>query len=79
MSCKFPTDTHQTEATIFNQMGEIAVTNKPKPKKWQVGSGGDNHLSNNINYSITQYPLRANWNNPSDTLPVDAQTINKTR
>ena len=59
-------------------MGGSAVTNKPKPKKLQVGSGGDNHLSNKVNCSITQFPPCANQNAPSETSPVDAQTTNKT-
>ena len=59
-------------------MGGSAVTNKPKPKKWQVGSGGDTHLSNNVSCYITQYPPFANQNTPSETPPVDAQTTNKT-
>ena len=55
-------------------MGGSAATNKPKPNKLQVGSGGYNQLSNNINCSITQYPPCANQNIPSETPPVDAQT-----
>ena len=33
MNCKFPSDTHKKEATLFNQMGGSAVTNKTNPKK----------------------------------------------
>ena len=32
-NCKFPSNTHKKEATLFYQMGGSAVTNKPKPKK----------------------------------------------
>ena len=78
MNCKLPSDTHKKEATLFNQMGGSAFTNKNKPKKWQVGSGGENHLSNNVKCSITQYPPCANKNNPSETPPVDAKTTKKT-
>ena len=77
MNCKFSSDTHKKEATLFNQMGRSAVTNKHKHKKRQVVSGGDTHFSNNVNYSITQYLPCANQNTPSDTPPVDAQTTKK--
>ena len=60
-------------------MSGRAVTKKPKPKKEKVGSGGDTHLSNNINFSITQYPPWANQNSPSETPQLDSQTIKKTR
>ena len=59
-------------------MGGSADTNKPKPKKLQVGSGGDNQLGNNVKCSITKYPPRANQNNPYETPQVEAQTTNKT-
>ena len=79
MNCKFPSNTHKKEATIFNQMGGSAVTNKPKPKIWQVVSGRYNRLSNNENCSINQSPLCANQNINFETPPVNAQTTKKTR
>ena len=60
-------------------MGGISITNKPKTNKWQVGSGGDTHLNNNLNSSITQFPPYSNQDIPSETPPVDAQSTNKTR
>ena len=33
MNWKLPSDTYKKEATLFSQIGGIAVTNKPKPKK----------------------------------------------
>ena len=53
-------------------MGGSTITNKPKPKKLKVGSGGDTHLSNNINSSITQSPPCANQDISSDAPPVEA-------
>ena len=78
MKWEFLSNTHKKEATVFNQIGGSAVTNKPKPKKWQVGSGGNNRLINNINCSINQSQPCANQNTLSETPPVDAQTTNKT-
>ena len=60
-------------------MGGSAFTNKPKPNKLQVGSGGDTHLIDNVNFSITQSLPCANKNTPSETPPVDTQTTKKTR
>ena len=54
MNCKLPINAHKKEATLFNQMGGIYVTNKPN--KLQVGSDGYAHFSNNLNYYITQSP-----------------------
>ena len=48
-------------------MDESAGTNKPKPKKLQVGSGGETHLSNKVNSYINQYPPYSNQNIPSET------------
>ena len=52
-------------------MGGSTITNKPKPKKLQVGSGGDTHLINNINSSITQSPPFANQDIYSDAPHVE--------
>ena len=60
-------------------MGGSAVTNKPKPEKLQVGSGGDTHLINNVNYYIAQSPPCANQDTPSDTPSVDTENTKKTR
>ena len=68
MNCELPIDTHKKYAAIFKQMGGSAVTDKPKPKKWQVGSGRDTNFSNNLNYSITKYPPCSNKNTPYETL-----------
>ena len=78
INCKCPRDTHKKEATLFKQMGRSDITNKPKPKKLQVGSDVDTHLSNKVNYSITQPPPCANQRIPSETPQVYAQTIKKT-
>ena len=60
-------------------MGWSSVINKPKPKKLQVGSGIETHLSNNVNSSITQSPPYSNQNTPSETPLAEAQTTKKTR
>ena len=59
-------------------MGGSTITNKPKPNKLQVGSGGDKHLSNNVNSSVARSPPCANQYIPSDAPPVDAQSNKKT-
>ena len=59
-------------------MGGSTITNKAKPKKGQVGSGGDTHLSNNVNSSITQSTPWANQYITFKTPKVDAQFTKKT-
>ena len=60
-------------------MGGSTITNKTKPNKWQVGSGGDTHLINNVHYSITESSPYNNQDIPSETLPVDTESTKKTR
>ena len=59
-------------------MGGSTITNKPKHNKLQVGSGGDTHLINSINSSITPYQPCANQEIPYETPPVYAQSTKKT-
>ena len=68
MDCKLPINTHTPkQSTLFNHIGQSTIANKAKPNKWQVGSGGDTHLINNINFSISQFPPCANWYISSET------------
>ena len=79
MNWNFSINTHKKEATLYKQIGGINITNKAKPNKWQVGSGRDTHLSNNVNFYIFQYPVCSNQNIPSKAPTVDTQSTKKTR
>ena len=58
-------------------MGGSTITNKAKPKKWQVGSDGYTHLSNNIHSSINQYSPCTKRDILSETPSVDTQSTKK--
>ena len=80
MDCKLPSNTHTPkQSTLFNHIGQSTIANKAKPNKWQVGSGRDTHLSNNVNFYIIQYPVCSNQNIPSKAPTVDTQSTKKTR